>query len=516
MTPAGRRPALHALPDDVLLLVISHVDVPDILSLRAVRPARTSRRFCAMSKLRWVWYDAIQRHVVQKGLPIPAATTDLKALTSEHLEARTVHASRFHANWNAPRPVTRAAIEFCAESSRDPDADGPHAVSHVAFLPGHNGQYLLTTVGKTLAAWEIPLGSSEAYCVAEWVSTRKIEGMVVNDDPKGEVTVAIVSAHPTAEGVVECRSLSFDKFRGRFYCRMELRARREVVSPLHYLHDDYLVFGDPMHVCFLGAPTHVKPLGNAALSEMTDNRVLAVKVINRYLLVIRQRAFEVLFAPTWKGMRASYPSLVSASVSIEMDISASNATIVFRQSPYDASEDQPDWPSEPVTVLSRYSDDGFDTLHQYDFLPNPMAKRTELEKGAPPTTMEYIPCIFPSRSTTIVSVAPSSCDFRVGPSGKGFWTETRNITLRHARTPARCLVGFTVRPATPRDRDPKACKARRVARLELCKDALYWRRCNIHEILWKKYMMVSTAFEDTVGRIAIGDAMGRVEVLDLA
>ena len=70
-----------------------------------------------------------------------------------------------------------------------------------------------------------------------------------------------------SQGVVECRSLSFDKFHGLFHCRMELRAHRHVVMPMHLLHNDYLVFGDPMHVCFLSAPTIVKPLGKASLSE---------------------------------------------------------------------------------------------------------------------------------------------------------------------------------------------------------------------------------------------------------
>lgn len=49
---------------------------------------------------------------------------------------------------------------------------------------------------------------------------------------------------------------------------MELRAHRQVVMPLHLLHSDYLIFGDPMHVCFLTAPTIVKPLGKSSLAEL--------------------------------------------------------------------------------------------------------------------------------------------------------------------------------------------------------------------------------------------------------
>ena len=71
---------------------------------------------------------------------------------------------------------------------------------------------------------------------------------------------------------MECRSFSFDKFHGQFFCKSELRAHRQVVMPLHLLHDDYLVFGDPMHVCFLSMPTIVKPLGKASLAAMPVRR----------------------------------------------------------------------------------------------------------------------------------------------------------------------------------------------------------------------------------------------------
>ena len=236
-----------------------------------------------------------------------------------------------------------------------------------------------------------------------------------------------------------------------------------------------------------------------------------MKPLNRYLLVVRQRAFEVIAAPTWMGIRAPYASLMHVCAHIELDITASSAVIVARNPSFASTDELPDWPADPVTVLARYSDDGFELLRQYDLLPNPKAQASA---KIPEATMDCPPCIFPSRNSRIISVAPSCCEFRVGSSGKGFWTETRNITLRHARTPARCLVGFTVRsnPYESETKDP----SRRTAHFQLCKDTLYTRRCNISEILWKKYMISSTALEDTVGRIAVGDVTGRVEVLDLA
>lgn len=151
-----------------------------------------------MSKLRWVWYDAMKRHVVQKGLPIPAASVaDLKALDAAHLEARAVHAVKFDDNWNSPHPAARKAIEFSALTLGDDKlpADNQTAVSHVAFLPGRNGKYLITVVGRVLTCWEVPLGESEAYRVAEWTSARTIEQVIVNDDPQSGIVLAYVSAH---------------------------------------------------------------------------------------------------------------------------------------------------------------------------------------------------------------------------------------------------------------------------------------------------------------------------------
>ncbi|KAI0823690.1 hypothetical protein BC628DRAFT_1382841 [Trametes gibbosa] len=506
--------SISGLPDDILLIVMSHVDIQDILALR-----QTSRRLHAMSKLRWVWYDAMKRHVVQKGLPIPAASVaDLKALDAAHLETRAVHAAKFHDNWNSPHPVAKKTIEFSALSYLDDQLpDDTHcAVSHVSFLPGRNGKYLITVVGRVLTCWEIPLGESEAYRVAEWIAVRRIEQVIVNDDPKSDIVLAYVSTHATNQGVVECRALSFDKFHGRFTCRMELRAHRQAATPLHLLHSDYLVFGDPMHVCYLSAPTVVKPLGKPALAEMPDNAILAVKPVNRYLLIIRQRTFEVVPAPCWLGVRPPYPSLVSASSSVEMETPASSCVVVVRQVFASTTDDLPDWPDEPVTVLSRCSDDGFEMMHQYDLLPNPKAKESGPKSKASDLVLDRLPCVFPSQYTRVMNVAPSSCDLRVGPSGKGFWTETRNVVVRHSRNPARCLVGFEVTPAegTPGKDGGKAGPPS--ARVSLSKDALYARRCNIHEILWKQYIITSTALEDTVGRIAVGDVTGKVEVLDLA
>ncbi|KAL6302334.1 hypothetical protein BKA93DRAFT_751237 [Sparassis latifolia] len=56
-----------------------YVELKDILALR-----KTSKRFYSMTKLRWVWYDAMKRHVIAKSLPVPAADVDLRVCSAEH------------------------------------------------------------------------------------------------------------------------------------------------------------------------------------------------------------------------------------------------------------------------------------------------------------------------------------------------------------------------------------------------------------------------------------------------
>ena len=118
-----------------------------------------------------------------------------------------------------------------------------------------------------------------------------------------------------------------------------------------------------------------------------------MKPLNRYLLVVRQRAFEVIAAPTWMGIRAPYASLMHVCAHIELDITASSAVIVARNPSFASADELPDWPAHPVTVLARYSADGFELLRQYDLLPNPKAQASA---KIPEATMDCPPCIFPS------------------------------------------------------------------------------------------------------------------------
>lgn len=159
---------------------------------------QASKRFYTITKLRWVWHDAMKRHVIDRGLPVPAADADLKAFSAEHLEARAVHAARFHDNWCSSKPKATRKIEFRADRPLLDDLNYQNgtSVSQIFFLPGRNGEFLVTAVGRVITCWEVPLDGSGAYRVAEWVSSKKIDQLVMNEDPRHPVVLAYVSGDP--------------------------------------------------------------------------------------------------------------------------------------------------------------------------------------------------------------------------------------------------------------------------------------------------------------------------------
>ncbi|OBZ70872.1 hypothetical protein A0H81_09140 [Grifola frondosa] len=519
----NRRTGIFSVPDDILLLIISYVEVKDILSLR-----KTSRRLYSMTKLRWVWSDALKRHIIDRGLPVPAADANLRAFSAGDLEARAVHAAKLHENWYSAHPRYRQSIEFQADRILPDDYVDKHksTVSQVLFLKGHNGELLVTVVDRIITCWEVPLDGSGAYRVAEWVSRTKIEQVVVNDDPKSDMVLAFATKDSIHHTTVEYKALTLDVFHGCFTVSASLRTVQEgdfpVHASMHAMHGDYVILGDPTVVWYCSQPNEVKSMGVYPSDHaMRPNQILAIKLINRYMIVVRERSFRLIYAPSWKNIRTTYNATCISS-SVHMDVVATSSVVVAR-TPTANGEDELEWPSTPVTILSRYSDGGFDTLRQYDLLPlsRPKARSSGYEYAGDRDEPDGLPCMLPSQSTRVIRVPPSCNNLHVGSSGKGIWMLTRNVTSRRSVYPARCILGFDMasdlhgRRETSEDEVNYWCDSKGGNDLHVCRDVLYSRRCDMSEILSKKYSIVSASLDDTVGRIAIGDRFGKVEVLDL-
>lgn len=189
-----------SLPDDIMLEIITFIRVKDVLALRQVRvppltkraakphtrDTQTCKKLCRLTKSRWVWTNAVKRHVLGKGLPIPASNPGIKSLSAAHLEARVVHAAKLHDNWYSKNPRPRQAIEFQARCMLDDAAGTPASpVSQVLFMPARSGEFLLVLAGKRLSCWEVPLDGSGAYeivCIHE--DGINIEQVIVNQEPE--------------------------------------------------------------------------------------------------------------------------------------------------------------------------------------------------------------------------------------------------------------------------------------------------------------------------------------------
>ena len=252
---------------------------------------------------------------------------------------------------------------------------------------------------------------------------------------------------------------------------------------------------------------------------MQAGSIRAVKVINRYMVVVRESHVQFVYAPVWKGKRTAWGQQPRSL--FEMRTSVTDATIIHQGA---VGEESWEWPSTPVTLLLRCREDDIDAILQIDLLPgghNPDAAH-DLDSFSPLNALPFAWC----RRVTAIPVPPSCQHLHAGPSGRGFTIQTRTMTSRRIEHPARCLFGFHTTPVSDKLQlgDSEAWgREHRIAagvskgnKVHYADRPCYSRRCDMSEVVKRQYTIVSTAFEDTVGRLAIGDKHGIVEVLDFA
>ncbi|TFY55727.1 hypothetical protein EVJ58_g8065 [Rhodofomes roseus] len=506
---------LQMLSDDILLLIISFVEVRDVLIMR-----QTSKRLFTLSKLRWVWHNAIKRHILDRGLPIPAGGTDLKMLSAEQLEARAVHAAKFHDNWCSANPTARHTLSFSADQYLPEETLESHksTVSHIAFLPGCSGQFLVTVVGRIITCWEVPFDGSGAYRIADYVSPLQVEQLVINEDSEAEGTLAYLTGSPAQNDPAVVVALSLDKFHGQFLEISRLRSVRGMAYPLHTMHGSYVVLGNAPTIWYYQGPIEAVSLHSShPLAQIGEIR--AVKIVNRYMVVVRENCMQFIYAPVWRGRRTAWSG--QPQLLFQLSPTAIEAIIIHRNAGTE-QEDMNDWPSTPVTVLLRCREDGIEMIVQFDLLPgsNKFAQSSAEEASLPSSLLPFARC----RRVNAIPVPPSCRKLHASSSGKGFCIQTRHINSRQSSYPARCLLGFHVTArsvvapmsseGTGKGEQPKATYLGND--VQYSEKPFYSRRCDMSEIIQRKYAIVSTAFEDTAGRIAIGDRHGQVEVLDFA
>ncbi|KAH9016211.1 hypothetical protein EDB84DRAFT_1404426 [Lactarius hengduanensis] len=508
-------PRLTSLPDDVLLLVISLVGVEDILTLRM-----TSKRFSSVTKQRWVWSDVLKHQVINRRLPVPAFIADLKSLSAKELEARAIHASRFHRNWSSSHPHSRRSVEFRA---REPTAEEvsslqladaePHPISQVLFPAGCNGELLITVEQCRVACWEVPFEGSEAFLVAERsLPDCVIDGLVVNDDSDNEGMLIvmysrIVGTLPLYE--IKAEVWSLDKFHGSFTTlRSQVLARnvQRRMSPVARLCGNLALLGDPVVLWNWKrkGPFFTMSSGNIHQSPTPDS-VLAVRLVRNHLLVVRQSHIQLLPTPQFDQFGRPVQGASTFGAFLHVQDPAREAVVIVHEM---TEEEREAWQFNPVTILMRVTTDEGHTIRKYDLLPRPVTSAEEQQN----TTDS--PCTLPARPAQTIQVPPSCSNLVVGRNGKGFWMETQNLTCGHSTFPVRSFIGFdtTSRLVPAQDQQPARWQNDLVVR----ENGMYKARVGAGEVHERKYRILTSSIEDTVGRIAIGGRDGRVQILDFA
>ncbi|KAI0305659.1 hypothetical protein B0F90DRAFT_1699804 [Multifurca ochricompacta] len=523
-------PGLTSLPDDVLLLVISLIGVEDILTLRM-----TSKRFSSVTKQRWVWSDVLKHHVIDKRLPVPAFIADLKSLSAKELEVRVIHASRFHRNWSSLQPRSRRNVDFYAREPINEEASSltlldvhPHPISQVHFPPGYNGELLITVEESRVACWEIPFEGSEAFLVAErYLNGSVIDGLVVNDDPDNEAMLIvmfsrIVGMPPLFE--IKAEVWSLDKFRGSFTTlRSEILARnvQRRMSPVARLCGDLALLGDPVVLWNWKrkGPFFTMSSGNIHHSPTPDS-VLAVQLVRNHLLVVRQSHIQLLPTPLFDQSGRAVQGASTFGAFLHVQDPAREAVVIVHEM---TEEEREAWQFNPVTILMRVTANDSHTIRKYDLLPRPVASaelgaENEFCNEQDATTRHLrptdSPCTLPARPTQTIEVPPSCSNLVVGRNGKGFWMATQNMTCEHKTFPVRSFVGFeaTSHLIPAQDSQPSQWQNE----LVLHKNGLYKSRVGSGEVHERKYRILTSCLEDTVGRIAIGGRDGKVHIMDFA
>ncbi|VDB96482.1 unnamed protein product [Peniophora sp. CBMAI 1063] len=525
-TLAGMQPGpgLKALPDDVLLLIIGLIDVEDIIALRL-----SSKRFGPVTRLRWVWAEALTRHVLDKGLPVPAPVRDLKTLSSKELENRTRHATAFQRNWTSVQPAPKRTFEFAA--GNDGMDDVPEPVTHVRFLPGTDGRLVLSVQQNRVVCWEVPLGGEDAFIVAErHVPGGTICDVLVNEDPTNHATVVVACArrpefHPPTSQMREItvEAWHMDKFYGTFTTLRSdtlLENLRGRLLPLMRLCGDVALIGDPVAVWnwrLPGTYTMLNP-HNIHASPVPD-LLLAVKPVRDYLIVVRQSHLQLLPLPSFDAVGKPVPRRRDAgAVYVHLPDAASEATIVVHPLT-DAEREK--WLFDPVTVVLRIvNDSGEAAIRTFDIAP----RAANLGAGEPPlccagceadrarVLVQQLPFRPPTAPSVTVPALASAGRLvaSTGCAGKGLWLETQTVRAKRETYCVRAFIGFDVGAKYVAE------EGRWRFGFSIRTKPMYKARMGTGEVAQRKFRIQDVAMEDTVGRIAVAGQDGRVMVMDYA
>jgi hypothetical protein len=337
---------------------------------------------------------------------------------------------------------------------------------------------------------------------------------------------------------------ALDKFHGCFTTlRSELLARnmQRRLSPIARLCGDLALLGDPVvlwnwkrkgpfftmssgNIHHSPTVSHF-PIGNLGIlpdsQPSQPDSVLAVQLVRNHLLVVRQSHIQLLPTPQFDECGRAVQGASTFGAFLHVQDPAREAVVIVHEM---TEEERDAWQFNPVTILMRVTTIDGHSIRKYDLLPRPVTSAEQLaetelrseqeEDTLPRPRPSGSPCTLPARPTQTIPVPPSCSNLVVGRNGKGFWMETQNLTCGHSTFPVRCFVGFDATSHLVPAQESQS--ARWQNDLTVRKSGLYKSRVGPGEVHERKYRILTSSLEDTVGRIAVGGRDGRVQILDFA
>ena len=158
----------------------------------------------------------------------------------------------------------------------------------------------------------------------------------------------------------------------------------------------------------------------------------------------------------------------------------------------------------PLSVLVRTLDGGNYVIHHYVF-----DLETPRLDGSPPA----LPLRFPPTHVRTIQTLPSCSAIHLSTSGRGYWLETRNVGPKTHIYPARCVVPLYLNSVSTEQVAPDIPEKWQVD-LKVGPKHLYERPCGRKDLEEGRQRISSVAFDDSMGRMAVGDIDGGIVILN--
>ncbi|KAI1791392.1 hypothetical protein LXA43DRAFT_973087 [Ganoderma leucocontextum] len=511
---------LH-LDDDTLVLIFGFLSVSSIILLR-----QTCQRLASISKLRFIWRQACIDHVFSKGYPFP--TRQLVATSESDLERQVIRSLRLGAFWTSQNEET-----------------SPHTgtgVSHVRFLSGYGGRYLVTVykgIWSMISCWDIghPFQPATAHKVGDWCPKNTIfSGFVVNSYPDSAAALAVAVQHGSGTQSIEVLAVTGEDGTSCFQpiCSIATTFRPIALSgELIAFSDDgsETVVMNWRENTFALLKSSQRPIDE----RFQYNRCLQIVFAYKSILVVRARSAELFPEPSLQpagGECTTYHPIGFHSFGW---IDGRAPTLRGRRNALSRHE--------PLSILLRAeSDDPWASdvheLEQFVLTPNPAFDAPATSPGTDDTDAPA-PYLFPpvraGHTSPTVRGFLRCRDIALGPAGTALWIQPRAARTAH-------LTGLDVHSSSTQIADgvnpdfqypddvclaPDDARANRARTTESLCAAVFagpLQRCHPDVQTRTKTLWVQqkdgcnwTAFDydEETGRVALGASDGSVTVLDL-